>query len=61
MDQIKLIDPNTFNGLSVLKSIDFRNNEIKILDPSIFDGLIELQVIEFSDNQNRSVYIYWFD
>ncbi len=43
-NQIKEIDPNTFNGLANLERIDFSENQIKEIDLNTFNGSPNLRI-----------------
>ena len=52
---ITSIDPDTFNGLTKLKTLYLNNNQIKIIDPDTFNGLTKLQKLFLSNNQIKSI------
>ena len=54
-NEIKKIDPNTFNGLDNLEWINFSSNQIKEIDPNTFNGLDNLKWIKFSHNEIKKI------
>ncbi len=52
---IKTIDPDTFIGLTSLRSLYLNSNQILSIDSAAFTGLSSLRVLELSYNQISSI------
>lgn len=54
-EELKEIDPFTFDGLNDLKQINFGNNKLEKLDPEIFNDLTCLMYIDLDYNQIQEI------